>query len=47
MVEYKYIFKVVILGDASVGKTTLTYRFITGDFLQTLKVQLEPLSIPN
>lgn len=37
MTEYKYIFKVVILGDASVGKTTLTYRFITGDFLQTLK----------
>ena len=37
MVEYKYIFKVAILGDASVGKTTLTYRFITGDFLQTLK----------
>lgn len=37
MAEYKYIFKVAILGDASVGKTTLTYRFITGDFLQNLK----------
>lgn len=37
MVEYKYIFKVAILGDASIGKTTLTYRFITGDFLQTHK----------
>ncbi len=37
MTEYKYIFKVAILGDASVGKTTLTYRFITGDFLQNLK----------
>lgn len=28
------IFKVIVIGDSSVGKTTLTYRFCGGEFLE-------------
>lgn len=28
------IFKVIVIGDSNVGKTTLTYRFCEGKFLE-------------
>lgn len=33
-------FKVVIVGDAGVGKTTLTHRFLSGVFKETYKLTL-------
>ncbi|KAJ3658532.1 hypothetical protein Zmor_010266 [Zophobas morio] len=31
---YKKIFKVIVIGDSNVGKTSLTYRFCEGGFLE-------------
>ena len=40
MTEYDYTFKLMMLGDASVGKTSLTLRYISGYFMQDLKLTL-------
>jgi len=40
MIEYDYTFKLMMLGDASVGKTSLTLRYISGYFMQDLKLTL-------
>ena len=40
MTDYDYTFKVMILGDASVPKTSLTIRYITGFFTEDLKLTI-------
>jgi len=40
MVDYDYTYKVMLLGDASVGKTSLTLRYISGFFLEDLKLTI-------
>ena len=40
MTDYDYTFKVMLLGDASVGKTSLTLRYISGFFLEDLKLTI-------
>ncbi|MHA1292965.1 MAG: Rab family GTPase [Promethearchaeota archaeon] len=40
MTDYDYTFKVIMLGDASVGKTSLTIRYISGSFLEDLKLTI-------
>lgn len=40
MADYDYTFKVLMLGDASVGKTSLTIRYISGNFLSDLKLTI-------
>ncbi|MHA1917545.1 MAG: GTP-binding protein [Candidatus Ranarchaeia archaeon] len=32
--SYDYLFKVIVIGDGQVGKTSLTFRFSTGSFRQ-------------
>ncbi|CAG9860139.1 unnamed protein product [Phyllotreta striolata] len=32
--KHEKIFKIIVIGDSSVGKTTLTYRFCEGKFLE-------------
>jgi small GTP-binding protein len=38
--EYDYTWKIMMLGDASVGKTSLTIRYISGFFLEDLKLTI-------
>ena len=40
MLDYDYTYKVMLLGDASVGKTSLTLRYISGFFLEDLKLTI-------
>ena len=40
MSDYDYTYKVMMLGDASVGKTSLTLRYISGFFLEDLKLTI-------
>ena len=40
MTEYDYTFKLMMLGDASVGKTSLTIRYIKGFFMDDLKLTI-------
>ena len=40
MADYDYTFKIMMLGDASVGKTSLTYRYISGFFMQDLRLTI-------
>lgn len=40
MTNYDYTFKIMMLGDASVGKTSLTIRFIKGFFMEDLKLTI-------
>ena len=40
MTDYDYTFKIMMLGDASVGKTSLTLRFISGFFMEDLKLTI-------
>ncbi|MFW9969746.1 MAG: Rab family GTPase [Candidatus Odinarchaeota archaeon] len=40
MTQYDYTFKVLMLGDASVGKTSLTLRYISGYFSPDLKLTI-------
>ncbi len=40
MTNYDYTFKILMLGDASVGKTSLTIRYISGNFLEDLKLTI-------
>ncbi|MDX1799041.1 MAG: Rab family GTPase [Candidatus Lokiarchaeia archaeon] len=40
MTLYDYTFKVLMLGDASVGKTSLTIRYISGFFQEDLKLTI-------
>ncbi len=40
MTDFDYTFKVMMLGDASVGKTSLTIRYISGFFLEDLKLTI-------
>ena len=40
MPDYDYTFKIIMLGDASVGKTSLTIRYISGSFLEDLKLTI-------
>ena len=40
MVDYDYTYKVMLIGDASVGKTSLTLRYISGFFLEDLKLTI-------
>ncbi|MBY9008119.1 MAG: GTP-binding protein [Candidatus Lokiarchaeota archaeon] len=35
--DREFVFKLIILGDKGVGKTTLTYRYVTGLFRENLK----------
>ncbi|MFX1236974.1 MAG: Rab family GTPase [Promethearchaeota archaeon] len=37
---HDYTFKIMMLGDASVGKTSLTIRYISGNFLEDLKLTI-------
>jgi len=37
---YDYTWKIMMLGDAAVGKTSLTLRFISGFFLDDLKLTI-------
>ena len=38
--EYDYTFKILMLGDASVGKTSLTVRYVSGYFLEDLRLTI-------
>jgi small GTP-binding protein len=40
MTDYDYTFKLMMLGDASVGKTSLTLRYISGYFMEDLKLTI-------
>ena len=40
MTNYDYTFKILMLGDASVGKTSLTIRDISGNVLEDLKLTI-------
>ena len=40
MPDYDYTFKLMMLGDASVGKTSLTLRYISGYFMEDLKLTI-------
>ncbi|MFX0031885.1 MAG: Rab family GTPase [Promethearchaeota archaeon] len=40
MTDYDFTFKLMMLGDASVGKTSLTIRYISGFFLEDLKLTI-------
>lgn len=40
MTDYDYTYKIMMLGDASVGKTSLTIRYISGSFLDDLKLTI-------
>ena len=40
MTDYDYTFKFMMLGDASVGKTSLTLRYISGYFMEDLKLTI-------
>ena len=40
MTDYDYTFKLMMLGDASVGKTSLTLRYISGYFMDDLKLTI-------
>lgn len=40
MTEYDFTFKIMMLGDASVGKTSLTIRYISGIFMEDLKLTI-------
>jgi len=40
MTEYDFTFKLMMLGDASVGKTSLTIRYISGFFKEDLKLTI-------
>ncbi|MHA2007000.1 MAG: Rab family GTPase [Promethearchaeota archaeon] len=40
MTDYDYTFKLMMLGDASVGKTSLTYRYISGFFTPDLRLTI-------
>ncbi len=40
MTEYDYTFNLMMLGDASVGKTSLTLRYISGYFMEDLKLTI-------
>lgn len=40
LTDFDYTFKVMMVGDASVGKTSLTIRFISGSFLEDLKLTI-------
>ena len=34
--DYDYLFKVILVGDTSVGKSSLLLRFIEGNFLDNM-----------
>jgi small GTP-binding protein len=38
--DYDYTWKIMMLGDAAVGKTSLTIRYISGFFLEDLKLTI-------
>jgi len=38
--DYDFTWKIMMLGDAAVGKTSLTIRFISGFFLEDLKLTI-------
>jgi small GTP-binding protein len=40
MTDYDYTFKIMMLGDSSVDKTSLTIRYISGFFLEDLKLTI-------
>ncbi|MFX1477819.1 MAG: Rab family GTPase [Promethearchaeota archaeon] len=40
MTDYDFTFKLMMLGDASVGKTSLTIRYIKGFFMEDLKLTI-------
>ncbi|MCK4687213.1 MAG: GTP-binding protein, partial [Candidatus Lokiarchaeota archaeon] len=40
MTDYDFTYKILMLGDASVGKTSLTIRYISGFFLEDLKLTI-------
>ena len=40
MSDYDYTYKVMLVGEASVGKTSLTLRYISGFFLEDLKLTI-------
>ncbi|MFX1573003.1 MAG: Rab family GTPase [Promethearchaeota archaeon] len=40
MTRYDYTYKLLMLGDASVGKTSLTLRYISGFFMEDLKLTI-------
>jgi len=40
MTSYDYTYKLLMLGDASVGKTSLTLRYISGYFMEDLKLTI-------
>jgi len=40
LTDFDYTFKVMMLGDASVGKTSLTLRYISGFFLRDLRMTI-------
>ena len=37
---HKYIFKVIVVGDAAVGKTSLMFRFVHGSFQSDYKMTI-------
>ncbi len=40
MTSYDFTYKILMLGDASVGKTSLTLRYISGFFMEDLKLTI-------
>lgn len=39
-------FKVVLLGEGAVGKSSLTLRFVKGEFLETMESTIGGASLP-
>ena len=40
MSDFDYLFKVIVVGDGTVGKTALTIRFATGTFRESYKMTI-------
>ena len=38
--DYDYLFKILVLGDHSVGKTTLTLKYLTGSYEEDIKLTI-------
>ncbi|MGQ4873235.1 MAG: Rab family GTPase [Promethearchaeota archaeon] len=39
-ITFDFTFKILMLGDASVGKTSLTIRYVSGSFIEDLKLTI-------
>jgi len=40
MVDYDYLFKIILVGDMGVGKTSIVRRFKEGNFIEDYKTTI-------